>query len=99
MLFINTRPQDRAKPLTVALQQQFIEVIELPLLELIARPLSSELTYLYQQLFSAKVIVVVSPTAVEIGMKYLKQLDIQLADLAHLKWIAVGQKTAESLLD
>ena len=41
MLFINTRPQDRAKPLTVALQQQFIEVIELPLLELIARPLSA----------------------------------------------------------
>ena len=99
MLFINTRPQDRAKPLTVALQQQSIEVIELPLLELISRPLSNDLTYLYQQLFSVKIIVVVSPTAVEIGIKYLKQLDIQLADLAHVKWIAVGQKTAESLQD
>lgn len=98
MLFINTRPQDRAKPLTMALHQQSIDVIELPLLELIARPLSSDLTGLYRQLQSAKVIVVVSPTAVDVGMKYLNQLQISLADLAHVKWISVGQKTAESLI-
>lgn len=98
MLFINTRPQDRAKPLTVALQQQSVEVVELPLLELIERPLSSSLIGLYRQLQHAKVIVAVSPTAVDVGMKYLKQLQISLSDLTHIKWIAVGQKTAESLI-
>lgn len=98
MLFINTRPLDRAKPLTMALQQQSIDVIELPLLELIARPYSDELQSLYQQITSVNIIVVVSPTAVEIGMKYLNKMQVSLAALAHIQWIAVGQKTAESLM-
>ena len=43
MLFINTRPQDRAEALTQALQQQHIEVIDLPLLQLSAQPWSEQL--------------------------------------------------------
>lgn len=99
MLFINTRPQDRAKPLTLALLDQGINVIELPLLELIERPCSDDLKSLYQQLPNTQVVVVVSPTAVEVGMKYLNQLNISLKDLSEIIWVAVGEKTAESLLN
>ena len=66
MLFINTRPQDRAEALTQALQQQHIEVIDLPLLQLSAQPWSEQLANLYAQLPHTHIIVVVSPTAVDI---------------------------------
>ena len=46
---------------------------------------------LYQQLEQVQVIVVVSPTAVEIGMRYLQQAGITLEQLAHIQWIAVGK--------
>ena len=95
MLFINTRPQDRAEALTQALQQQHIEVIDLPLLQLSAQPWSEPLANLYTQLPHTHIIVVVSPTAVDIGMEYLAQSQISLQDLQHIRWVAVGEKTAE----
>ncbi|MFV5491543.1 uroporphyrinogen-III synthase [Acinetobacter sp. ASP199] len=98
MLFINTRPQDRAVRLTQQLQAVQIPVVELPLLELVARSYSAELASLYQQLCRAQVIVVVSPTAVQFGMQYLVQAGIELALLAHIQWIAVGRSTEQALL-
>lgn len=92
MLFINTRPADRACTLSQALRQQAWSVIELPLLELQACPWSDALAQLYQQLLQAQRIVVVSPTAVHIGMEYLAQSGIHLDQLQHLQWIAVGEK-------
>ncbi|TQR60341.1 uroporphyrinogen-III synthase, partial [Acinetobacter sp. RF14B] len=50
MLFINTRPRDRAAKLTEQLQNAQIPVVELPLLELIAQPLSEGLLALYRRL-------------------------------------------------
>lgn len=97
MLFVNTRPQDRAEVLTSALVAHDIAVIELPLLVLNARPLSSALIALYRALSTVNVIVVVSPTAVEIGMRYLAQLGMTVEDLSHIHWVAVGIKTAECL--
>ncbi|NLN57061.1 MAG: uroporphyrinogen-III synthase [Gammaproteobacteria bacterium] len=97
MIFINTRPQGRAEALSQALQQQYIEVINLPLLHLSARPWSAELASLYAQLPNTHIIVVVSPTAVEVGMAYLAQSHLQLQDLQHIRWVAVGEKTAEVL--
>ena len=73
MLFINTRPKDRAASLTNALGAAQVPVIELPLLELIAVPYAESLARLYHQLPQADVIVVVSPTAVHVGMQYLQQ--------------------------
>lgn len=73
MLFVNTRPQDRAQALTLALSEQNIEVVELALLELQAIEFNTELAALYQKLLTSEVIVVVSPTAVEIGMQYLQK--------------------------
>lgn len=97
MLFINTRPQDRAEKLSHALRMAQIEVLDLPLLQLLPRPWSADLSELYQQLPAAQVIVVVSPTAVQIGMDYLKQSCITLDQLQHVQWIAVGDRTAQAL--
>jgi uroporphyrinogen-III synthase len=97
MLFINTRPSDRAVALSTALSKQQVNVFELPLLELQALEYNSDLYFLYQQLAKSHVIVVVSPTAVEIGMQYLMQSGIAITDLCHVQWIAVGLKTAQAL--
>ena len=97
MLFINTRPDSRAAELTDALQSKGYQVESLPLLELVAKPFSEHLLQLYQQLVKAQAIVVVSPTAVDVGMKYLAQSGLKLADLKHIQWIAVGQATANCL--
>ncbi|WP_180028785.1 uroporphyrinogen-III synthase [Acinetobacter sp. YH16032] len=97
MKFINTRPADRAKPLNEALVRAGYEPIELSVLELAAVHWSDELDQLFQQLISAQVIVVVSPTAVEVGMLFLEKSGLKLTDLNHIKWIAVGRKTAEAL--
>ena len=97
MLFINTRPADRAQALTECLVRSGFQVIDLPLLELKALPYTEKLQQLYAQLLETQVIVVVSPTAVDIGMQYLQQSGILAAQLAHIQWIAVGQTTAKSL--
>ena len=97
MLFINTRPQDRAESLSHALRMAQIEVLDLPLLQLLPRPWSADLSELYQQLPAAQVIVVVRPTAVDVGMRYLQASQIELSALNQVQWIAVGQATARSL--
>lgn len=98
MLFINTRPADRAKPLTEFLQAQNIEVLDLPLLELVPAPWSDHLAHLYAGLPSAQVTVVVSPSAVQYGMQALTRSGLSLAQLSHITWIAVGEATAKALL-
>lgn len=98
MLFVNTRPRERAQSLSDAMQAMQFTVLELPLLELTAMPFEDELRQLYQQLVTTQVIVVVSPTAVEIGFRYLKQAGYQLEQLQQIVWIAVGQATANCLL-
>ena len=90
MLFVNTRPVERAAALTAAVRASGVKVLELPLLALEARPLTAQLKQQFKDMPEAKVIVVVSPIAVEIGMRYLKQLNISLDALAHIQWVAVG---------
>ena len=97
MLFVNTRPDDRAQALTECLEQANFTVIALPVLELRARPLDQSLKDLYLKLNSTQIIVVVSPKAVEIGLSYLEQSGLSLNDLDHIQWVAVGKKTALAL--
>ncbi|ENX16856.1 hypothetical protein F895_01314 [Acinetobacter sp. CIP 64.2] len=97
MLFINTRPDQRASALTQALDQAGYQVEALPLLELVAEPFSNVLQQLYLELSHVQAVVVVSPTAVDIGMRYLQQAGIALDQLKHIQWIAVGQATAQAL--
>ncbi|OBY72504.1 uroporphyrinogen-III synthase [Acinetobacter gyllenbergii] len=97
MLFINTRPDDRAAALTQALNEVGYQVEALPLLELVAEPFSYVLQQLYLELKQVQAIVVVSPTAVDVGMRYLQQAGLQLDQLQHIQWIAVGQTTAHAL--
>lgn len=97
MLFVNTRPVDRAAALTSVLQAADITVLELPLLELQALALNSTLLSQFHQLHTVDTIVVVSPMAVAVGMQYLQHCQINLTELAHINWIAVGEATAECL--
>lgn len=97
MLFVNTRPTERAQPLSDAMRALQLTVLELPLLELMAMPFQEALAQLYAQLYDTQVIVVVSPTAVDIGFAYLKQAGLNIEQLQHISWIAVGQATADHL--
>ncbi|WP_273778235.1 uroporphyrinogen-III synthase [Acinetobacter sp. GSS19] len=99
MWFINTRPQDRADNLTAALTAEGIRVKSLPLLELSACVWTPALATLYAELPQADMVVVVSPTAVRIGMQYLQQAGISLQLLASVQWIAVGKATAQVLAE
>ncbi len=94
---INTRPTARADALNRALVLQGIQVLNLPLLELNALPFNAQLAALYAELTQAQTLVVVSPTAVALGMQYLQQAGIALSALQHLHWVAVGQSTAQAL--
>lgn len=97
MIFINTRPHDRAQALSQCLRQAHYQVIDLPILELRAKPFDIHLNDLFQQLVQSQVIVVVSPTAVEVGMRYLAESQVGLHTLASIQWIAVGKTTADAL--
>lgn len=97
MLFLNTRPADRATPLSQFLQAAQIDVLDLPLLELVPVPWSEQLALQYAELPSVQVIVVVSPSAVQYGMEGLQRSGMALAALQHVQWIAVGEATAQAL--
>lgn len=97
MLFLNTRPEGRQHALTAALTSHGYEVIELPLLALQSTDLDH--TQAMQQLNQMAAIVVVSPTAVELGMQALTQAQIALSSLVHVQWIAVGKGTADALAE
>ena len=99
MQFINTRPKDRAEPLSSALKQYGHHVIHLPLLALSELPLTKALIEQYQQFLDADIVVVVSPIAARIGFKYYQQLNLPLEVLQRKIWIAVGQTTAKTLQD
>jgi uroporphyrinogen-III synthase len=97
MLLINTRPSDRAASLTQTLENARIPVIELPLLELVEQPYGHGLAGLFAQLPRTNIIVVVSPTAAQIGMRYLQQAGLSLEDLGGVYWVAVGKATEQAL--
>lgn len=99
MKFINTRPAGRAQVLNRGLELAGFDVVELPVLALEPVTYSKQLEQQFQQLYRAQIIVVVSPTAVEVGMKYLKQANIQLSKLEQVQWLAVGEKTAIALAE
>lgn len=99
MLLLNTRPPERAARLTQQLAIAGVDIIELPLLELVEQAYSESLADLYQQLKQVQVIVVVSPTAAHIGIRYLTYAGLSLRDLSHIGWIAVGTATEQALAE
>lgn len=104
-LVINTRPTERAAPLTEHLSKNGFGVIELPLLDLATRETSADdLAMMASWLKgSFQALVIVSPTAAESGLKAWQQLiDRGLATAlnqlpSHI--IAVGDATAKVLHD
>lgn len=99
VLFVNTRPTDRAVALSDLLEREGCRVFELPLLELRQCEYSPALEGLFHTLNDVQCIVVVSPTAVTTGMQYLKESGLFLEKLQHVQWIAVGQTTADCLAE
>lgn len=94
---VNTRPADRAAALTAYLIQAGYQVSCLPLLELVAQPHTLELQQQLSQTPQVDIVVVVSPTAVQLGLAHLQQLGVDATALK-CHWIAVGQGTADVLL-
>lgn len=92
---LNTRPAERAAPLSQALQQAGYAVTEFPLLELVAVPFASIQSTL-AEIRQAAVVVVVSPAAAQLGLEGLRQLNILPGQLA-CQWVAVGRGTASVL--
>ena len=78
MQFINTRPDQRAKTLSLFLHQHGVAVIDLPLLTLVEKPLTVAERAVLQSIDRYQVVVLVSEAAVKYG----------------LAWVAVGDKTA-----
>ncbi|WP_296404404.1 uroporphyrinogen-III synthase [Psychrobacter sp.] len=72
MIFINTRPTNRSKPLSQAMQKRGLTVLEMSLLELVPVDISErEQQYqqdFYQQPDHYQALVVVSPTAARMGL-------------------------------
>lgn len=97
MKFINTRPKERAETLHSALSNLGHQVLDLPLLELSVLDLDSTLIQQYSDFQTADAVVVVSPIAAEIGLKYYQALDLPLHELSKKQWIAVGTATQNYL--
>lgn len=95
---INTRPAERATALTNALIAAGYQVSEFPLLELQACPLDDLLMQQLYQIKQMQVVVVVSPTAAELGLQAMTSLGIQPETL-DIYWIAVGKGTARRLAE
>lgn len=94
LALINTRPRERAYSILGGDGEYF-----LPLLELTACSLDHQLIQQFEKLHQVEVIVVVSPMAVEVGMRYLHQLNLQTILQREIAWIAVGEKTAQCLAE
>lgn len=94
MQFINTRPHSRARALTDFLQAHHIEVIELPLLELVEKPLDAAGLSVLQAIYHYRVVILVSEAAVKYGLANLAKF-VNVAHLSQsITWLAVGEKTA-----
>lgn len=90
---LNTRPQDRAQPLSDCLTQHGFVVINLPLLGFERCTEQVEDRHKYQPAQPYDVVIVVSPIAAEYGLQTLQQQQQSLSAYAK-HWIAVGQATA-----
>lgn len=94
MQFINTRPDHRAKALSLFLRQHGVKVIELPLLALVEKPLTVAEWAVLQSIDRYQVVVLVSEAAVKYGLARLAAL-VKLTELSNkIVWVAVGDKTA-----
>ena len=94
MQFINTRPDQRAKALSLFLRQHGVTVIELPLLTLVEKPMTVAEQAGLQSIDRYQVVVLVSEAAVKYGLARLATL-VKLTELSKkITWVAVGDKTA-----
>lgn len=94
MQVINTRPEHRAKPLSQFLQQHGIDVVELPLLELVKKPLDTVDIPVLKAINQAQMVILVSEEAVKYGLATLANCTKFTELSPRITWLAVGEKTA-----
>lgn len=91
MIFINTRPAERASALSEHLRQQGVTVVDLPLLALVACELSQTDKQNLFNIHDYQAMLFISETAVQYFIDFIKNHQIELPNTPI---IAVGEKTA-----
>lgn len=91
MIFINTRPSERANTLSEHLRRQSITVVDLPLLALVACKLSKTDKKNLENIHKYQAILFVSETAVQCFVDFIENNHITLPSIPI---ITVGEKTA-----
>lgn len=104
MIVINTRPAERAAHLSRVLHGYGATVVDLPLLELVGKPLSVTEQQALVKLFTPQslpvyqAVVVVSEAAVDFTLQAVQALSLsQTMPTALPPFVCVGQKTADYL--
>lgn len=92
---LNTRPPERAAALTQALQQAGHRVSVLPLLAFQGTDLSDAQQAALHQTQAGDVVIVVSPTAAQLGLAWIAQHPSAIWQ--QVRWFAVGEATAQVL--
>ena len=95
---LNTRPQDRAEPLTRALQAAGHTAINMPLLDFVQCQAEQSQWLRIRMHQQARVMIVVSPMAAVQGLRQLAEDGLEPCQLA-ADWVAVGEATAMLLRD
>ncbi len=111
MLFINTRPAERAISLQQLTSSELshapnkLQIISLPLLELVPTKLTDIERHNLDKLKTGyyQRLIVISPTAGQLGCQYLSQHSLQLTtDVTHIvnvdQIVSVGKATATTLM-
>lgn len=95
--FFNTRPKERATDLSISLQKHGINVIDIPLLTLMPKPLSKQEQNHHQAFLAGQydAVVVVSPTAAKLATQACHGKCLNA--LSYPPIIAVGQATLRVL--
>lgn len=92
-----TRPKDRSSSLTGKLRALGAEVVELPSIRTIERPVNDEIRNAYEHIGEYQYILFTSPYGVKIFLKQLRELRMDIRRIGPAKIGAIGKATANAL--
>ncbi|MDO4478430.1 MAG: uroporphyrinogen-III C-methyltransferase [Lachnospiraceae bacterium] len=94
-----TRPRDRASSLTEKLRKLGAEVIEIPTVKSVERPINDEIRAAYEKLGTYTCLGFTSPFGVTTFMNQLKALKMDIRAIGQAKIAAIGTGTKKALED
>lgn len=92
-----TRPKERASALTGKLRSLGAEVVELPSIQTIARPIDDQIREAYEHLQEYDYLLFTSPYGVKTFLGQLKSLRIDVRRIGNAKICAIGTATSQAL--